>query len=397
MKKLLIIMTLVAVVSDYLLHPFYPQFFEARFGITDPKHVGYYFGAICFMVMIAFPFWAYVSKKVAELHILIYTQFIAGLLALYCFWTTSYINFWTVSLIMILFKGSYLLVYPYILKIITKEEHPSTIGLLSVVVHLGGIFGAVIGGLTVDLIDASNIFLFMALGDFIQMGMSAYLLKSKRYNTNIIVEETKTDTDQKLMPKGFILKVGLITMILYFSDFLIRPFFSRYWESISALDSKLISGLIYAIPGFVALIALWINNRNQSKKHRIVSVLLLGVIGLIFQGIPTEATVIIGRLIYGWAIFQGVVQFDVLLFEVSTPESYALDYSKVHFCQSFGVLIASFSVGILVENQGLKIPFLIAIIGFLLTTLVYILLFKVKLSVFTSKKSLSFIKKLPNN
>ena len=126
--------------------------------------------------MIAFPFWAYVSKKIAELNILVYTQCIAGVLALCCFWTTSYVNFWILSLVMILFKGSYLLVYPYILKIITKKEHPGTIGLLSVVVHLGGILGAVIGGLTVDLIDASYIFIIMALGDFIQMGMSGYLL-----------------------------------------------------------------------------------------------------------------------------------------------------------------------------------------------------------------------------
>lgn len=78
-------MTLVAVVSDYLLHPFYPQFFELRFGIKNPELVGYYFAAICFMVMIAFPFWAYVSKKVSELNILVYTQFVAGILALLCF------------------------------------------------------------------------------------------------------------------------------------------------------------------------------------------------------------------------------------------------------------------------------------------------------------------------
>lgn len=369
-------MTLVAVVSDYLLHPFYPQFFEARFGVTDPKYVGYYFAAICFMVMIAFPFWAYVSKKVAELNILVYTQFVAGILALYCYWTTSYVNFWTVSLIMILFKGSYLLVYPYILKIITKEEHPSTIGLLSVVVHLGGILGAVIGGITVDYINPSSIFLIMAAGDFIQMGMSLYLLKSKKYNTDrIVVEETKKE--DRLVPKGFILKLGLITLILYFSDFLIRPFFSSYWESISKFDSKLVSGTIYAIPGFVALIALWINNKRKSEGHKgIITALCIGTFGLLLQGIPSEIVVIIGRIIYGWAIFQGVVKFDILLFELSEPESYAWDYSKVHFFQNLGVLISSFTVGILVEKFGLQLPFMVALAGFVITLILYFFVFK---------------------
>lgn len=370
-------MTLVAVVSDYLLHPFYPQFFELRFGVKDPEMVGYYFAAICFMVMIAFPFWAYVSKKVSELNILVYTQFIAGILALYCFYTSSYLLFWIVSLIMILFKGSYLLVYPYILKIITKEEHPKTIGLLSVVVHLGGILGAVIGGLTVDLIDPRNIFLIMAAGDFIQMGMSGYLLKSDKYATGLIVSE-EVKTDNKLIPKGFILKLGLITLILYFSDFLIRPFFSLYWESFSAYKTKFISGTIYAIPGFVALITLLINNKRKTQNgyKGIVNALAIALIGLFLQGIPSDAFVIIGRIIYGWAIFQGVVKFDILLFELSTPDSYALDYSKIHFFQNLGVLIASLSVGVVVDKFSLQIPFTIALVGFVITLVLYFFVFK---------------------
>ncbi|WP_241507288.1 MFS transporter [Aquimarina sediminis] len=378
LKNFLILMTLIAVVSDYLLHPFYPQFFEARFGVTNPEYVGYYFAAICFMVMIAFPFWAYISKKVTELNILIYTQGIAGILALLCYTTTSYTNFWVISLVMILFKGSYLLVYPYILKIITQKEHANTIGLLSVVVHMGGILGAVIGGLTVDLIDASYIFLIMAAGDFIQMGMSIYLLSSKRYDTKKIVETKSTlDAKDKIIPKGFILKIGLVTMILYFSDFIIRPFFSLYWESISQYNSKLISGSIYAIPGFVALIALWVNTKriSKTKYQGIIPALFLGVIGLILQGLPFGAIVILGRIVYGWAIFQGLVRFDVLLFEFSSPDRYAVDYSKVHFFQNLGILLASFSVGILVDANGVQTPFTVAFGGFFITLGVYYFLF----------------------
>ncbi len=378
MKNFLIIMTLVAVVSDYLLHPFYPQFFEARFGITDPEYVGYYFAAICFMVMIAFPFWAYVSKRIPELNILVYTQFFAGILALYCYWTTSYINFWIISLVMILFKGSYLLVYPYILKIITKEEHPTTIGLLSVVVHLGGILGAVIGGLTVDLIDVSYIFLIMAFGDFIQMGMSAYLLRSDKYDTSIH-RETKSieQTDKKMIPKGFILKIGITTLLLYASGFITRPFFSTYWEYIATYDSKLISGSVYAIPGFVALLVLWWDiKRKGTKTSGITIPLCIGIIGLLAQGILVPAVVILGRIIYGWAVFRAIVRFDVLLFESSTPDTYAIDYSKVHFFQNLGVLISSFLVGVLVDQYGLEIPFTVAWIGFAATLGLYVLLFK---------------------
>ncbi len=375
LKSFLITMTFIAVVSDYLLHPFYPQFFELRFGMTNPKNVGYYFAAICFMVMIAFPFWAYVSKKVAELKILIYTQAIAGILALYCYWTDSYINFWIVSLVMVLFKGSYLLVYPYILKIINKEEHTSTIGLLSVVVHLGGILGAVIGGFTVDYINPSSIFLIMALGDFLQMLVSAYLLKSKKYDTDVVIPTD--EVEKSSTPNSFIVKIGLLTMILYFSDFLIRPFFSSYWESFSSNHSKLISGTIYAIPGFVALLALWINNKRKASGYEgIIKALIIGLVGLSLQGIPSETAVIVGRIIYGWAIFQGMVKFDVFLFEKSSPESYSIDYSKIHFFQNLGVLLASLNVGLVVDNFGLRMPFIIALSGFIVTLLLYFFVFK---------------------
>lgn len=390
MKKILILMTLVAVVSDYLLHPFYPQFFEIRFGVTNPKYVGYYFAAICFMVMVAFPFWAYVSKKIPELNILVYTQCIAGVLALYCFWTTSYVNFWIVSLIMILFKGSYLLVYPYILKIITKEEHPSTIGILAVVVHLGGVLGAVIGGLTVDTFHASYIFLIMAAGDFIQMGMSAFLLKSKNYNTTLITETPIEATTERVVPKSFIFKLGIVTMVLYFSDFLIRPFFAQFWQFISNYNSKLLAGLIYAIPGFVALVALWISTKTKKTYQNIPLILILIVLGVSLQSIPISGFVIVGRIIYGWAVFQGIVRFDVLVFEWSTPTSYAVDYSKVHFFQNLGVLIASFVSGILVDYYGLQLPFYVAALGVAITLVLYYLLF-----VFKSKSS-SVTKKLIN-
>jgi len=368
-------MTLVAVISDYLLHPFYPQYFEARFGVTDPEQVGYYFAAICFM------FWAYVSKKVTELNILIYTQFIAGLLALYCYWTTSYVNFWVVSLIMILFKASYLLVYPYILRIVSKKEHPDTIGVLSVVVHLGGVLGAVIGGFTVDLIDASYIFLIMAAGDFIQMGMSGYLLKSKKYDTSRTKEaEEKIADTKKIAPKGLVLKIGITTLLLYASGFITRPFFSTYWEYITTNTSTIISGIIYALPAFVALLVLWWDiKRKGTKSSGIAIPLCAGIIGLLMQGVPLPVVVILGRVLYGWAIFRAIVRFDVLLFESSTPDTYAIDYSKVHFFQNLGVLISSFAVGILVDQYGLEIPFRVAVIGFVTTLGLYVLFFKLKL------------------
>ncbi|WP_245907046.1 MFS transporter [Reichenbachiella versicolor] len=376
LKYFLVLMTFVAVVSDYILHPFYPHFFADRFGVNSSDHVGYYFSSLCLVIMIAFPFWAYVSKKIAELRILILTQIIAGTLALCCYQIQSYLWFWILSLVMVMFKGSYLLIYPYALKVSGSQDHASTIGLLSVVLHLGGILGAVLGGVVLDFITPESAFIVMAIGDFIQMAMSAYLLKSSRYDTSMIKGEKQKSLKRTFRERFFILKIGLVTLILYFSDFIIRPFFTRYWEMVSNMESTLLTGVIYAIPAIVALVTLWYNSRNTSRwsfNRKISIALLVGIPGLFLQGMQNEYLIIIGRILYGWAIFQSAVQFDVLLFESSSPESYATDYSKVHFMQSLGVLIASTVSGLIVSDFGLQIPFPVSLIGFTLTLILFVM------------------------
>ena len=382
LRFFLIAMTLLAVVSDAMLMPFYPQFFAETFGITNPQHVGYYIAATCLTVMFAFPFWAYVAKKIPELHLLVWTQLLAGALCVYCYWTNSIVEFWIVSLGMIVFKGSYLLIYPYVMSLEKKGNYSGTIGLLSVIVHFGSILGAVLGGYVADVYNPRHLFLVMAIGDFIQMAVSFYLIKSPRFDTSRVEEEQPQDTGD-LMPHGFIFKLGLITMVFYFSAFLIRPFFSRYWESISIYDSEMISGFVYAIPGVVALFALWLSTRQKQKENSyqgIIPSMLIGLVGLFLQSAPIDAVVLLGRVVYGWAMYHAVVKYDVLLFELSTPRSYATDYSKVHFFQNLGVLVASFSAGILVDIHGLQIPFYVAAIGFIVTTVSYYLIFKSKIS-----------------
>ncbi|MCW3464210.1 MFS transporter [Chitinophaga nivalis] len=378
LRFFLISMTLLAVVSDYLLHPFYPHFFASRFGVTDPREVGIYFSAICGTVMLAFPLWAMVSKRLPELDILVYTQTIAGILAVSCYFITDYPLFWVVSLLIIVFKGSYLLVYPFILRITPKPQHTGIIGLLSVIIHFGSVLGAILGGVIMEFMPAAGIYLAMAAGDFIQAGMSYYLLKKNP--PELLTSPTPaTQASVSLIPSGLILKLGIITGILYLADFIIRPFFVRYWEYVAGTHSKILSGAVYAIPAAVALTALWINSRRKAPAtpwHGILPALLTGLIGLSLQQAPHPVTVLLGRCIYGWAFFQVAVRFDVLLFHVSDPAFYAIEYSKIHFFQNLGVLTASTAAGILVENYQLNTPFLAAFSGYTLVTILFYLVFR---------------------
>ncbi|OHX67849.1 hypothetical protein NH26_16650 [Flammeovirga pacifica] len=369
-------MTFVAVVSDTMLHPFYPQFFSHQFGIDAPEHTGYYLAGCCLTIMIAFPFWAWVHKKYQLFDILMITQLLAGILCCSIFWVKSIELFWTLALSMIFFKGSYLLMYPFIMKIDKEENHTSSISILSVIVHFGAILGAFFGGSILDWFDVKYVFFIMAMGDFVQLFVCFYLKNNPKAIEDKAQEENVVEKNSFISDwiKPNILKVGGLTMVLYFSTFLIRPFFVEYWESTSSYESNILAGFMYSIPAFVGVVALIYSHKkgkNQQVYKLILPSILMGICGIALQGSGYVLSIIFGRMLYGWAVFQIYVQFDVIAFRNSQPKEYASDYSKIHFLQNLGVLFSSLVSGFVVDHFSLKMPFGIAIVGFIIAGVFY--------------------------
>lgn len=373
LKAALVGMTAVAVISDTMLQPFYPQYFAARFGVSDPVHVGVYIAALCLTAMLSLPLWARVARRVPVLLLLVYTQLAAGLLSLGSSVVGTVVEFWLVSLAMIVFKASYLLIYPYIMSLEDKENHAATVGLLSIVVHFGGIAGALAGGSVLQLASPAQVFVAMALGDFVQMAMCAVLLWRGAHRL-----QTQPEPEAAPGSGGAVWRLGALMLLFYFSEYLIVPFFALYWQQASGLSSALVSGMVFAIPGAMALWALWHNRRVDERGGRrydgVNACLLLGLAGLLLQASPWLPVLLLGRCLFGWALFQLMVRLDVLLFAISSPQSYAADYSKINICQNVGVLSASFVAGKLVAGSGLAAPFWLAAAGFVATLVAFPLL-----------------------
>ncbi|MCG7600579.1 MFS transporter [Halomonas sp. McH1-25] len=377
LKRLLIAMTAVAVVSDSMLLPFYPQFFAGRFGIDSPVHVGLYLATACLTVMLALPAWARLAKRIDPLVLLIYTQVAAGVLCVTCYTLRDVLTFWAVSMAMLVFKASYLLIYPYVMRLEHRDSHAGTIGVLSVVVHFGGILGALLGGVALDHGEARDIFLVMAVSDVIQVVVCLFLVMRgvHRPTADTAVEPPTSTT--RASGHG-IIRLGLVMLVFYFSAFLIRPFFVLHWEAVSGLVNASMSALVFAIPGAVALLALVWNAhaRRQGGRpgERLATLLIMGTAGLLLQASPLAPVLLVGRVLFGWALFQVTVRLEVLIFETGTPDSYASDYSKAHIFQNLGVLGASFATGSTVSTFGLASPFLMAALGFVATALLFPLL-----------------------
>lgn len=385
LKHSLILLTLVSVIADTMLLPFYPQFFTQAFQYSSAEHVGYYIAACCITVMVMFPLWAKVAQYVHEFHIWIYSQMAACCLGIACYYSSSLLEFWILSQAMLVFKASYLLIYPFVMRLEEKDKHLGMVGLFSVLMHFGAIGGALLGAFTLQFISPKALYLIMASTDALQVCVCLYLIHKLKVHwrinpsvgTNTQVEVSSDEVKLPHSLKRLLAALGVSTMLFYFSVFLIRPFFTRYWEHINEstwLATELLTGFVYSIPGWIAVIGLWINHKrkNQDKNFSIiVTSMLMGVIGILLQSSEQYWIVIFGRCIFGWALFQSTVRLELLLFEISEPDRYAKDFSSMHFMQNLGVILASFSVGHLVANQPLQYAFYLGAAGLLFTLIIF--------------------------
>ncbi|WP_233888490.1 MFS transporter [Paraburkholderia flagellata] len=375
LRSTIILMTTFAVVSDAILIPFYPQFFAARYGVTSPVHAGAYVAFISIVVMLTLPLWARIAKRLDAMHLLIYTQCAAGVLAVASYFAQTVALFWVLSLVMFMCKSSYLLMYPYMMRLEAKESHVHAIGVLSVVVHFGAIAGAVAGGFVMQVWDAHHCIFAMAAGDFVQMAICLSLIRThgiaRRCRFADGAKEARATPG--LRARLPILRLALLMLAFDFCVYLIRPFMASYWQAVTHAPGELVPGLVFAIPGMVALVALRLNQRLTAQGKRVpdhmLANLLLCTAGMLLQGVEAPLWIVMGRVMFGWALFQIVVKLDVTMFALSTPASYAADYSVINFFQNLGVLLASFAAGAIVDEAGLRGPFFVASAGLVFTAL----------------------------
>jgi len=372
----LIAVTASAVISDAMLLPFYPQLFRFRFGIDEPEHVGLYLTGVCLTAMLAFPLWARASKAIHPLRLLVWTQLTAGFLCLGCYAARSAEAFWIVSLGVVAFKASYLLIYPFLMSTEAGTEHARTIGTLALVVQLGTVFGALFGGGVLEFLNPEDVFLIMALCDLVQAGICLAVLRTGRN----LAQTTGTTSRATPCPKTrrAVAKLCLTMVLFYFGSYLARPFFAIQWEAASGLTNTIVTGVVFAIPAAAALLALLFNNHRSgcgaTLSPAVLPALLIGACGLLLQAFPSTTSILVGRGLYGWGVFQATVALDARLFALSKPDAYATDFSAASVFQNFGVAASSLAAGSLVGAYGPTVPFLAAAVVLLFTALLLPLL-----------------------
>ena len=376
LRATILLMSAFGVISDSILIAFYPQFFAERYGVTSSVHVGAYIAAISIAVMCMLPVWARVARRIETMHLLVYTQLAAALFCVASAWAPTVEAYWLLTMLMFMTKASYLLMFPYLMRLEAPDKHAVVIGMLSVVIHIGAIFGAAAGGLALQVFGPRFCIGLMAAGDFAQMALCIYLIRSGR-----VVRVLRRDAEDKpVLPArrsaqglAVLLKLSLLMLLFDFAAYLVRPFFTLYWEETTGIGQQAVTGLVFAIPGVVALIALALKHFLKRQPwffdHTQMN-LVLGAVGLALQAMPSLWLIVIGRVLYGWALYQVIVKLEVTLFKVSTPDAYARDFAVTNFFQNLGVLLSSFAAGYVVSLLGIPMTFAIAACGLLLTALI---------------------------
>lgn len=371
-RTLLIAMTAVAVISDSMLHPFFPQYFATVLGVDDPRHVGAYIAACSLVVLVAFPVWARIARRVVLVRLLIATQLAAAVLSVACGMTSQLVPFWTLSLAMLACKASYLLIYPHILSLERKDAHLATISLLAFVLYFGRIVAALLSGMVFQLVAPHWLFVVMACGDVVQTALCAVALRAAPPAP--ARDAAPAAPSPAPRAPGFVYRLGAVMLLLYGSAYLTQPFFSQYWAAVVATDNKILAGAVFAIPGLAALGALYTNaraRRQAAATRGIASAIALAAAGLAVQLTGVAVVVAAGRGLFGWALFQSMVRLDAVMFRLSTPASYAIDFSKINLFQGAGVLIASYAAGAIAGAFDARVAFVIAAAGLVATIALY--------------------------
>ncbi|TAE55880.1 MAG: MFS transporter [Nostocales cyanobacterium] len=352
----------LAVFNEVLLSPFYPQFFRKVFGVQDLGYTGYYIFLCRLTIVIFAPMWGLLSRYLEVKYLLYFGQIMTAMTTALMGTSKTVNQFLIYTLILLLFKSSYLLVYPLIIKIAGKPRQSKIAGTYQAVFHGAIITATITGAFMVNLANPLNLFYVIALADIFQLIICVYALQrisSKQKNKS---QNTKKNQTNWL----FLIMIGMIISSFQLANNMIRPYFTEYITSTPFQVDLVTSSLLFLIPSIMAVLALpYI--RKICHPEALPSIYLLGMglltTSLFLQGVTNNIIILlIARIIYGFCLAITQASLELKLFSSSASKQLHFNYSLATSFANIGHLGAPLLASQLVNNFGLAFPFLTAAI-----------------------------------
>jgi len=358
--------------SETLLSPFYPQFFRSVFGIADVGYAGYYIFACRLTVILCAPLWGALARRVTARHLLLVGQAGAAVITALMASARDAGDFLVLSVVLLTFKSSYLLLYPLLVQMAGQEQRAATVSRYQMVLHAAVILSALAGAWMVNLSAPLRLFYAVAATDVVQLILCALALRSSPTRAQLGDApggRVDAPASNPAIPGagshsiGATVALGFVIVTFHLASNVVRPYFTAYLQAQAGL-SLAASSLLFLAPHTAAIGAMLCRGRTTLGKRPgkvyLLHVSLLGL-SLSLQGWSSNlAAVLVGRLLYGFSLVIAQAALEIHVFASGGQRGLYLPYTLAASAQNGGLLGAPLLASSLVRLHGLLAPLLAA-------------------------------------
>lgn len=350
----------LAVFNEVLLSPFYPQFFRKVFQVEDLAYTGYYIFVCRLTVVLCSPIWGILSRRFEVKHLLYIGQVGTAVMTVLMATSTSAEQFLFYTIVLLLCKSSYLLVYPLIIQLAGEDKRATVAGTYQAVFH-GAIIAATIAGAWMVNLDRPLVLFYpIAAADVFQLIVCLYILRGVSTQRQDVSETQPTVAGERW---GFIVAIGMVILSFQLANNLVRPYFTAYVTTNPFNNSLLESSFLFLIPSVMAIAAL--PYIRTCRPQRLNSIYLVGlcclIASLFLQGWTQYLVVLVlARMVYGFCLAVTQAALELQLFSSSTSNRLHFNYSLATSFANVGHLGAPLMASWLVSSYNLAAPFLAA-------------------------------------
>ncbi|HEY5705191.1 MAG TPA: MFS transporter [Terrimicrobiaceae bacterium] len=367
---------ILSYLADSMLVPFYPQYFKTVYGVDSPLISGAYIAACRIGMLISFQFWSRLTNRFSVMRILCLTQGIAGGISLLCAVAPTVGWFMAFSVLADIFKSSYLLLYPHIIRTAGRDREGSVISYMALIANLGIVLSVLIGGTLLDRVDARMAIVAVAILDWVQMLISLHI-RSRESDSALAVAASRERNRSNAATT--LACLCAMMFMFYFSLVSLRPFYTSFIESQHPAVSMTSAGIIFIIPNMMAvLLAPWGQRITTNAKIRDVLIWSCSFVGLctILQSAAGSLLFLVAsRVVYGAALFIVEIALDYLLFRWSREKELITNYSYINLSQNAAIILAPLAASYSIYGLSMDGPFVLSTLGAMLTVGIVCLFF----------------------
>lgn len=384
-KPFIYSIALLASLADSLLVPFYPQFFNSVYKEDTLSVTGIYIAACRLAMMCSFPFWSWLSKKYNVIKILSVTQILAAAVCISSAFAADLKSFFVLTLLAELLKSSYLLLYPYLIKISGHRKRSTVISYIALILNSGIVISAVAGGYIIENMNPAHALIVVGILDVCQFIICCYVLSLKGFKAAVTEQHKEAETQPTqefgLSTRRDFVLICAITWVFYFSMVIIRPYFTQFIIGRSGEGFGLTeAGMIFIIPNILALFMVpftaYVTSAPHIKRNLLLSAGFI-LAGIIFQLFYTTTVLLIaGRVIYSIGIFISEVSIDLMVFSLCSSADLFRYYSYISVVQNIAIFSAPLCAGLLITTFGHEALFFTALAGTAFVVFLLLLLWK---------------------